>query len=444
MNKIWCIKLIRRIRKAEIFKVFSFTASATLVKMLSSFILVKVLAVVIGPSGVALLGQLSNFSSVVLTLGSGGINSGVTKYIAEYRGDSEKVSKILSTSTKISLTLSLSIGLVLVLFSTSLSSLVLKSPDFNLVFIIFGFTLVFYTLNNQLLSILNGYKEFRKYVSINIFSSIFGLLFTGSMVLLWSLKGALIASVTYQSVTFFISLILVLKSPWFTKDLILNDFNWIFSKKLFGYSLMTLVSASTVPVAQILVRGLLTDKLSLNDAGIWEGMNRISGMYLMVITSALTVYYLPKLSETLNTYSLRIEVIRVYKFITPVLIVSICSILVLKHFIISLLFTGEFTKMNELFIFQLTGDFFKMMAWVLSFIMIAKAMTFMYIITEVTFVSSFVTLAFYFITKLGFIGASVAYMVNYFLYFLLMLVLFRQLIFSNKIHKISDENGKKG
>ena len=69
----------------DIVRVFSFTAVATLVKMLTGLISVKVVASIIGPAGVALVGQLNNFTSIAMTVSSGGINSGITKYIAEYK-----------------------------------------------------------------------------------------------------------------------------------------------------------------------------------------------------------------------------------------------------------------------------------------------------------------------------------------------------------------------
>lgn len=68
---------------------FSLNAVATLVKMLTGFISVKIVAVLIGPAGIALLGQLNNFSSIFLTISTGGISSGVTKYIAENDGSQQ-------------------------------------------------------------------------------------------------------------------------------------------------------------------------------------------------------------------------------------------------------------------------------------------------------------------------------------------------------------------
>lgn len=425
------MKFISRFLSSEIFKVFSFTALSTLIKMVSNFVIVKVLAVYVGPSGVALLGQLSNFTSIVLTAGSGGINSGVTKYIAEDRKDSTRVSKTISTSTKISIILSVVIGILLMIFSGYLSLTILKSNEYNLVFIVFGFTLIFYTLNNQLLSILNGFQEYRKYVYVNIFASVVGLIFTVTLVLVWNLKGALIASVSFQSITFFLSLLFVLKSPWFNKEMIFGKFSKKAAKNLFGFSLMTLVSASTVPVSQMLVRSYIASDLSLSDAGIWEGMNRISGMYLMIITTSLSVYYLPKLSSTKDDLLLKNEIFKLYKFVLPIILISITVVYLLRKVIINILFTEEFSGMSELFSYQLLGDFFKIISWVLAYVMIAKAMIKWYIITEILMALSLVLLSYFLIAKFELIGANIAYMVNYFIYMIMMFLLFRKTLIKN-------------
>ena len=82
----WILKIFQ----LDIVKVFSLTSISTIVKMLAGFVSVKVVSVIIGPSGLALLGQLSNFSVIVMTFASGGINNGVTKYIAEFKETNHK------------------------------------------------------------------------------------------------------------------------------------------------------------------------------------------------------------------------------------------------------------------------------------------------------------------------------------------------------------------
>ena len=57
--------LFYRFYHSEIVKVFSLSSIATLVRMLTGMISIKVVAVIIGPSGVAILGQLNNFVYII-------------------------------------------------------------------------------------------------------------------------------------------------------------------------------------------------------------------------------------------------------------------------------------------------------------------------------------------------------------------------------------------
>ncbi len=424
--------LIRKIGKADIVKVFSLTAISTLVRMLTGLISVKVVASIIGPLGVALLGQLNNFSSMVLTLSSGGINNGITKYIAEYKEDNDKMTTFLSTALRITIICSLFTGLLIILFNSFLSRVIMLSPDYNYVFVIFGFTILFYALNMMLVSIINGLKEFRKYVKISIAGSIIGLFFTLVFVFTLGLPGALISAVTFQSVLFFVTLWMVRKLPWFNWSFFREKLNIEVSKKYSRYTLMTIVTAATLPVSQILLRGYVISYISPIEAGWWEAMNRISGMYLMVITSSFSVYYLPRLSELSNNVELRHEIFKAYKVIIPMLIIGFTLIYVLRFFIIRVLFTPEFFPMEKLFIWQLLGDFFKILSWLLAFLMVAKSMTKAFVSTEIIFALTFVGMGFLFMHWNAVIGITQAYFINSVFYLLYMIFLFRKLLI-NKI-----------
>ena len=83
------IKKFKKIIKSDLVKVFSFTGLSTLVKLITSYVTVKVVASIIGPSGIALIGQLQNFVAIITTVGAGGINNGVVKYVSEYKSGAE-------------------------------------------------------------------------------------------------------------------------------------------------------------------------------------------------------------------------------------------------------------------------------------------------------------------------------------------------------------------
>lgn len=420
---------IKKAFQADIVKVFSLTAISTLVKMLTGLVSVKVVATIIGPSGIALLGQLNNFATIVMTMASGGINSGITKYVAEYKDSDDKVKDLLSTALRITVWCSLAVGLCMILLHRFLSTLIMLSPEYGYVFIIFGFTVFLYALNMMLTSVLNGYKEFKKYVSVNIVGSLLGLLFTLGFILTLGLRGALISAVTFQSVMFFVTLWMIRKLPWVSWDFFKRHIETDILKKYFRYTVMTLVTAATVPVSQMLLRGYVISEISPIEAGWWEGMNRISNMYLMIITSSFSVYYLPRLSEIQDNKELRSEILRSYKVVVPTLLTGFVLVYLLRYWVVKILFTADFLPMTSLFIWQLLGDFFKICSWLLAFLMIAKSMTRVFVVTEVVFTIIFVVLGFTFMQWNGVIGVTQAYALNYIFYMSCMVLIFRKTLF---------------
>lgn len=421
---------LNRLRTAEVFKVFSFSAIATLVKMITSFISVKFISVVVGPAGIALLGQLNNFSSIVLTLGSGGINNGVTKHVAEYKNDENKLRDYLSTALKITFIFSMLSGILLITLSTFLSRIILSNEHYFYIFIIFGIALIFYSVNNLFISILNGFKEFRKYVLINILGSIFGLIYTLLLVYYWRMNGALISVVTFQSVMLIVTIFLIKKEHWFYKEYFSNKINNTIVKQYLNYTLMSFITAATAPISQLVLRGYIIKNISTTQAGWWEAMNRLSGMYLMIITTSFAVYYLPKFSELKSKQKeLQTEIFKAYKIILPLIAVGFVLIYFLRFFVIRVLFTKDFFPMENLFVWQLIGDFFKISSWVLAFLMISQTMTKIYIASEIFFSISLVSLGILLIKLNGIVGITQAYTVNYFIYLIFVLILFRNLLF---------------
>lgn len=427
------LSLCRRAAKMDIIKVFSFTAVSTLVKMLTGLISVKVVASIIGPAGVALVGQLNNFATIAMTVSSGGINSGVTKYVAECKDDENLIKSLLSTALRITVFCSLMVGVLMIVFHSLLSKTIMLSEEYGYVFVIFGITVLMYALNMMLISILNGFKEFRKYVKINIANSVIGLFFTIAFVLVLGLKGALITAVTYQSVMLLVTLWMLRDLPWLHWSHFKRRLDLLIVKKYFRYTLMAMATASVAPLSQMLLRGYVIANISSVEAGWWEAMNRISNMYLMIITSSFSVYYLPRLSELSSSKELRQEIFRGYKIIVPMLLGGFSFIYLLRTIVINLLFTPEFLPMENLFVWQLMGDFFKICSWLLSFLLVAKAMTKMFIATELVFGLSFVLWGFLFMKFNGVVGITQGYLLNYVLYLVAMVIIFRKLLFQKII-----------
>lgn len=422
-------------RSSEVLNVSVFTAISTFVRLVTAFVSAKVIAIYLGPEGLGLLGQLSGFVSIVLVLSTGATTNGVIKYLAEYNGEANKQESIIKSSLIITIISSLLIGTILVFFSGYWSNLLFGShTNYSSIILIFGFTLIFYAGSSLFVAILNGLKEYKKYNYINIWSSLAGLLISIIFITYLGLYGALLAAVTSQLAIFIIFLYYFSRVKTLNWRKIINaSINKFEYYKLAKFSLMAIITSASVPVSQIFIRNYILDNADAASMGYYEGINRISLLYLSLITTTLSVYYLPKLSEIKNVQLLRREILNGYKLLLPITLLILLTVYLLRNILIRIVFTSSFEPITAYFLPQLVGDFFKIASWLLAFQMLAKAMTVTFIITEIFFSATLVMLSVYFIQMYGGVGAVYAYGINYFLYFICMIIVFRKLLMNKQI-----------
>ena len=361
----------------------------------------------------AIMGNFQNFISILSGLATGSINLGVVKYTAEYSKETKKLGSLFSTSLRIIILCSALVSIICIAFSTFFSKRILHSGNYSNLFILFGVGVFLFSLNTIILSILNGKKEIRKFTITNIVSSFVSFLLTGVLIYFQRINGALLSLVLSQACIFFVALYFLYQCEWFSTSMLLGGLDKAVAKRLFRFSLMGITSTIVIPMSLLLIRNYISKQVSTGDAGYWEAINRISSIYLMLITTSLSIYYLPKLSETHDTIEIRKEIGTAFKIVMPIVLFMSACIFFLRFFIIRVVFSHQFGPMEPLFLFQLIGDNIKIASWLIAFLMLAKAMTKLYIITEVIFSATYFLLSILFINKYGTVGATYAYAINY-------------------------------
>ncbi|AYG07303.1 O-antigen translocase [Pseudomonas fluorescens] len=394
---------------------------AVAIKMLTLLGLNKLLAVYVGPGGYAAIGQFQNVVQMLTTFASGAINNGVTKYTAEYAGDEPRLHALWRTSGTIVLVGATISSLLIALFSKDLAFWVLGDAEFSGVFICFAATLIFFSFNTLLLAVLNGRKEIVLYVFANIGGSLFSLVVTSVMAINFGLFGALVALAVYQSLSFLVTVTLCRKTVWFKVGLFFGAVDRAVALRLAKFTAMALTSAVCMPISTILIRNDIVSMLGWEAAGYWEAMLRLSAAYLLLVTTTLGVYYLPRLSELRTARELIYEIKQGYRIILPVAVLAGVAMYVARDLIIFLLFTTDFSPVRELFAWQMVGDALKIGSWILAYLLLGKAMYKTYIVTEIVFSASYVLLAWFFVRQVGLEGVVMAYALNYALYWIVMI-----------------------
>lgn len=391
---------------------------AILIKIATMFILNKILAIYVGPSGYAVVGQFQNFTHIVTSLSGGVFNNAIVKYTAENQQDLGKQKLIWKTVGTIILLISSFFAILIFLFREWLSLFLFNTIEYGFVFLWFSFSIFLFNFNMLLLSILNGKKEIYKLVLANILGSIISLLVVGYLAFKYNLNGVLVGLCVYQSIAFFVTLLICQREKWFNFLSLFGGGDRETTKKIFKFALMALVTVILGNIAQIILRNNIVSDFGIMHAGYWDAMNKLSGAYLMMATGIMSIYYLPKFSE-LNVYSeIKKEIFYAYKYILPLAFLSGLSIIFFKDYIINLMFTKNFSPMSDLVVWHVVGDIFKIGSWVISYLMLGKAMVKIYVYTETFFLLSIIPLVDVFCYYFGFQGIAIAYCFNCLIYWL--------------------------
>lgn len=389
----------------------------TLLRLLCGFMISKVVAVYTGPAGMAGLGQLQNLVTFINGFVSSQVSQGINRYSSEYKDDFNKAKYYWRASLQLSVIACAIIICIGGVFSQSISSFLFTTKEFYWIIILALAVVPLNVINNIFLGVLNGLGDHYRFFLANGCAIVSSVISMSILVYFLGMKGALIAAALNNAVAGLWLVIIVYKSPWFKKDFWIGRTTSFHLGEMRNYFFMGVIGALTGPISLIIVRTILTKEYSVDYAGYWQSVSKLSEAYLAVLTTALTVYYFPKTAaaKTVNEY------ISVLKsgciIVVPFAIVFAASIFIGKEYILKILFSHDFIRAKPLFLFQNIGDVFRISSWLFATILLAKGYFRINAILEITFSFMFPLLTFLCIKYFPFTGVSIAYFITYVGYF---------------------------
>ncbi|WP_375236180.1 O-antigen translocase [Winogradskyella sp.] len=398
-------------------KFLSYNSLIVLTKLISSFVVSKVTAIYLGPSGYALVGNFKNVFQIVLGVTSRGFESGAIKHIAESSDKNIRLNKIISTIILFSLVLSVLASLVLLIFANKLSEFTFKTESYAYIFGYTALLLPFISVNFLVLYIVNGFQKLKTYAKLVSLASIINALITFVLVYSYGLLGALLAVISVSVFTFGLSLCFkevryILSEVVFSvKALSISVI-----KSISTYVLMAAYSTALISIIYLLVRNQIISVFDENQAGYWEAVNKISAFYMMFFTSIFTLYLLPNLSKNKTVDGYKTFMSHYFKRLIPLLIIMFIVLFLMRFLVIRLFLTDEFIVIEKYFILQFIGDFIKIIGFSLAYQFHAKRMVTSYVITDAIIYLSFYFLSMYFLDYLNLEGIFYAHIISSSLY----------------------------
>lgn len=418
------------IRNNPLIKVASLNSLSVLLRVFIGFVTSKLIAIFIGPSGLALIGNFRDFFSFSQAFSTLGFNKGIVKYVAEFKNNSKKLIETLSTVFYFTVFSVVIAVMVFYINANYINDLIFANQNYSYIIKFSAIILPIYALKTIVISILNGLSEFKKVIVITIMTQVLAVGLNVFLIWKYQLQGALIGIATVEVISFLIIVFFSNSVLHYFKLISLNKIKLDRLKNLGAFSFMALFSAITLPLITLLIRNHIIDEIGVREAGFWVAMQRISSYYLMFVTTLTTLYILPRFSQLTTAEAFRKEVFDFYKTIIPIFIFGLIIIYLLRSYVVRIVLSDEFEPVSDLFLWQQLGDFFRVLSIVISYQFLAKKMVTHYIIVESLAILTIYISSMLFINNFGLEGVVIAHFVSYLIHFIILLIIFRKSLFT--------------
>lgn len=420
----------------DIIKSIFKTGSASFMSIILGMISVKIMAVVIGSSGIGLFSLIRQTLATLTAAGTMGGQTALIQGLASKQADDKN--KYLITVFWIFIFGAIIMTVGLILFAPWIAKIVFTSNDeqtINLVRLM-SLPVILIIIYSYLISVLNGFRAIGRLaigqVIVSIITAFLAypiskLVSSGHIIsFIWMISASTIGGIIF-------CLIIAYKEKWLNP--LFDDFKPIFHgnaiKHFFHIAGTTFITGIIATGALLIIRAMIVKYGGFSSAGIFDVAWTLSMMYVMLLLSSFGTYYLPTLSG-INDLSSRIILIQNLLKLSLLLVVPlIISVIVLKPLVITILYTSEFTPALEIIRWMLIGDYFKVSSWVLAMPMLAYADMKNFFWTELLWYIGFLILSaiavFYYDDMQG---IGVAFLMLYAFY------LFYTIFYANKKHKV--------
>ncbi|MBR9999841.1 MAG: hypothetical protein KFF73_12770, partial [Cyclobacteriaceae bacterium] len=168
----------------------------------------------------------------------------------------------------------------------------------------------------------------------------------------------------------------------------------------------------------------------LHLTGLWQSVVRISDSYMMLFINTVGIVYYPQVSALIfDPEQLRKYLKDVLKIVLVVSIIGLSLIYLFREPVLILLFDRNFIPAETLMPYQLIGDFFCFLSYLLTYIISAQARTRTFIILQAGSAILYFGLVLLFSYYFGIAGIPAAHAARYGLLFLILIFLNKRILF---------------
>ncbi|TGD49300.1 oligosaccharide flippase family protein [Halobacteriovorax sp. Y22] len=248
----------------KLLKVASLSGSLTLIKMGCGFLIGKIISVHLGPTGIALIGQIQSIVTMLTGIINSPTSAGIIKYTAKYNNkEYEYYSKWWTASLRIVFLIYIIILPITLIFSEQISLYFLDDQKYKNLIILICSILPITSLGTLITSILNAKEQYRDYAKVTVISTLLSTTLIIGMIYYFSTQGALIGISIQYAIIGLIGVLITYQKTWFKFRVLTQKIEKEHVLNILKYVAMAIVSSTLFPFAIALVRKTIIEKEGL-------------------------------------------------------------------------------------------------------------------------------------------------------------------------------------
>lgn len=400
-------------------KVTSLFGGVQVINIIISIVKSKVIAILIGATGMGIASLINSSLSLIYGLTSFGLEKSAVKEIsiANNKLENERISKTISVLKRL-VWFTIVLGVVVILcFAPWLSEFSFGNREYTVSFLWISLALLFRCLTSSQLAILQGLRKLKSLAKANLYGNIISLSLTLPLYYVYKLD----AIVPVIILSTFISFIVTF---YYTNNIGLNS-NKISNKETlikgrgmielgFTLSVSSMLSLLGAYILQIFI----SNNGGVDQVGLYQAGFLILNTYVGIIFNAMGTDYFPRLS------AISVDILKIRKsvyeqaiigvlLITPIIVVF----LALAPIIIKILYSKDFLPILAMISWGILGMLFRLVSWSMGYIIIAKGDSKVFIKTAIGFNALQLLLCVLGYTYGGLEGLGFSYLIHFIVHF---------------------------
>jgi PST family polysaccharide transporter len=413
----------------QIIKSSALIGGSTMINVGLSMVRTKVLALLLGTSGMGLFGDFGTISDLVRTVAGMGINFSGVRQIAEAvgTGEQDRIARTVTALRRVALATGALGALILLIFCRQFSWMMFKdyahAPDVALLALVVFFA----DVSAGQGALIQGMRRIGDLARMSVWGALFGTVFSIPIIYVWRERGVVPSLVCAAAMT-------ILTSWWYARKIKVPrvGLTWREMKTetsgLLQMGVVFMASGFMTMGMAFLVRAIITRKIGLEASGLYQSAWVLGGVYMTYILQAMGADFFPRLTAVAKDNE---ECNRLVNEQVEIgLLVGgpgVLATLAFAPLVIQLFYSSKFGPAEDLLRWICMGMLLRVTSWPMGYFFVAKGARKIFFWSELGSNLAYVSLIWIFVQEFKLTGAGIAFFGSYVLYTFAVYLIMRRL-----------------